>query len=218
MKNIDTLLLQILHSARRQPLLYRFTLGISIMLAVGFIPTGMVKVLGFRFSSLNPDHETGAFFEILYQSGYYWKFLGATQIMAGILILFKRTATLGSVMFVAIISNIFFITISYDFSGTPIITFAMLMASLWLVFWNWYRIRPLLFVDPPLNVSIPDPTLHNTFEQAVYVMGFVSGLVVFSVLRGLIIPMPVFYSSLAGMALSFILAVVLGVLHRNSQK
>ncbi|MBX2900520.1 MAG: hypothetical protein KF775_12765 [Cyclobacteriaceae bacterium] len=217
MKKIDALLIQLLLWARKQPLLYRFTLGTRILLAVGFIPTGMVKVLGHRFTTLSTEHETGAFFEVLYQSGYYWQFLGAAQVMAGILILFERTAALGAVLFLGIIANIFFITISYDFSGTPFITFPMLMASFWLIFWDWHRIRPLFFLHAPAALDVPQSSLRNTFERAVYVIGLLSGLMVFSVMRGLAVPMPLFYAALSIAVFSFLLAFVLGIVYHKSK-
>jgi len=77
---------------RSQPLLYRLTLGTRVLLAAGFIPTGMVKLLGERFTTMSPDTALGGFFETLYQSGLYWQFLGATQVVAGVLILLPATA------------------------------------------------------------------------------------------------------------------------------
>ena len=57
--------------ARSSGLLYRFTLATRILLAVGFIPTGMVKLLGRRFTTMDPASDVGAFFEVMYQSGGY---------------------------------------------------------------------------------------------------------------------------------------------------
>lgn len=88
------------------PLLYRFTLGIRALLAMGFIPTGMVKLLGYRFTSLITESAVGAFFEALYQSGMYWNFIGFTQVMAGILILVPASSALGALLFLGIILNI----------------------------------------------------------------------------------------------------------------
>jgi hypothetical protein len=68
---------QFLSAARRwvraRPLLYRLTLGTRVLLAVGFIPTGMVKLLGRRFTTMSPESGIGGFFETLYQSGPYWR-------------------------------------------------------------------------------------------------------------------------------------------------
>lgn len=44
---------------------HRFTLFTRVLLAAGFIPTGMVKLLGQRFTSISPGHPIGAFFEAM---------------------------------------------------------------------------------------------------------------------------------------------------------
>jgi hypothetical protein len=36
-----------------------------VLLAVGFIPTGTVQLLGRRFTTMSPESETGAFFGTL---------------------------------------------------------------------------------------------------------------------------------------------------------
>lgn len=213
---LDGIITRLFIWARHRPLLYRFTLGLKILLAVAFIPTGAVKVLGLRFTSINDTHEVGTFFEILYQSGHYWKFLGFVQILAGILILSERTSAIGSILFLGIISNIFFITISYDFDATPLITGGMLLACLWLLFWSWHQIRTLLIAQSTTQIEIPHITLKNWFERVVYTSGFINGLLVFSVLRGLSLPLPIFYISISAMLFSFILSIILGIINRKS--
>ena len=64
--------------------------------------------------------------------------------MAGLLLLTQRFAMLGAVLFVGIIANIFVITISYNFGGTPVITGLMLLGTLGLLLWDWNRLRVLL--------------------------------------------------------------------------
>ena len=70
---------------RANPILYRFALSTRLLLAMGFIPTGMVKLLGLRFTRLGVDNPVGLLFETLYQGGgFYWRFLGAVQVCADI--------------------------------------------------------------------------------------------------------------------------------------
>lgn len=219
MEAIDQLICKLLYWARRQPLLFRFTLGTRILLALGFIPTGFVKMMGMRFASnLDVSSGPGQFFELLYQSGHYWAFLGLAQVLAGVLILWKKTEAVGAIIFFAIISNIFFITISYDFSYTPVVSFSMLLASIWLIFWDWHRIR-LLFMETYDNfyeqINHARPKLSGTLERAIYFIGFSAGLIFFAVLRGLVIPELIIYIVLAVCILSFLLAVVLGFINRT---
>ena len=90
-------------------------------------------------------------FETLYQSGLWWKFLGLGQIIAGLLLMTQRYAKLGALMFLPIISNVFIITVSYDFRGTPYITALMLLANIMLVLWDWDEIKVLLNKTPVMN-------------------------------------------------------------------
>jgi len=211
MKKTDQIICCILIWARKKPLLFRFTLGVKILLALGFIPTGAVKVAGLRFAT-NLDITSGAgkFLEILYQSGYYWSFLGWAQVLAGLLILWERTAAIGSILFFALIANIFFITISYDFSYTPVVSSLIMLASLWLVFWEWHRIRYLFLTNSIPFLDLKQLNLSSTFEKAVYVIGFTSGLLFFTALRGLQLPIFLVYILLIVMVICFIIAILFG--------
>lgn len=212
MHTLDQFLCRVLLWAKSQPLLYRFTLGTKILLALGFIPTGAVKLMGLRFAAnLSTQSEAGALFEILYQSNYYWAFLGLAQLLAGVLILWERTSALGSVLFLAIISNIFLITVSYEFSYTWVISLSMLMAAFYLCFWEWARIRPLFFTHTPTVINIPSLHLSGTWERIIYIVGFLSGLFFFSVLRGWQVPLPMVYVSLALCFISFFSALAFGI-------
>lgn len=91
--------------ARSRPFLYRFTLFTRILLAGGFIPTGMVKLLGHRFTRISPEDPIGAFFEAMFLTGLYWRFLGLSQVLAGLLLLVPRWAHLGAAAFLPIMIN-----------------------------------------------------------------------------------------------------------------
>ncbi|MFT5641690.1 MAG: hypothetical protein ACI9A7_001795 [Cyclobacteriaceae bacterium] len=110
------------------------------LIGAAFAFSSIVKISGNRFTNDsgadNPINSAWHFFETLYQSGIYWKFLGLAQLMAGFLLMTQRFARLGAVVFLPIILNIFIITISYDFRGTPVITGLMLFATLLLLFWE----------------------------------------------------------------------------------
>ena len=81
-----------------------------------FVYSSIVKIKGLRFTSFDgsnyPINSPFHFFETMYQSGVYWQFLGWVQLIAGLLLMTQRYSKLGALLFVAIISNIFVITIS----------------------------------------------------------------------------------------------------------
>jgi len=93
-----------------------------------------------------PDsHPVGPYFNALYQTGFYYQFIGWSQMIAAILLLFPRTAHWGALMFLPIIVNIAVLTSSVGFVGTWLITLLMSFAALWLVTWEYDRLKPILF-------------------------------------------------------------------------
>ncbi len=130
--------------ARRSLWLGRLAILTRILLALGFLPSGLKKLIGSRFTSLPLDNPVGFFFEALYRTGFYWNFLGLAQLTAAILLLIPRTTTLGAVIYFPIILNIFLITVSVGFQGTPFITGPMLVGSIFLLAWDWHRLRGIV--------------------------------------------------------------------------
>lgn len=126
---------------RQQTWIARFAWFTRILLALGFTPSGWTKVTGNRFTSLGTDNPVGFFFEALFRTGFYWNFLGIAQLTCALLLLFPRTTLIGAICYFPIILNIFLITISMDFRGTPIITGAMLLANVFLLLWDYDRLK-----------------------------------------------------------------------------
>lgn len=134
--------------ARQSRWLARLALVTRILLVLGFTPSGLTKLLGNRFTSLPLEDPVGFFFEAMYQTGFYWRFLGLAQVTAAALLLIPRTTTLGAVIYFPIILNIFLITVSVGFQGTPFITGPMLLGATFLLAWDWHRLRGI-FAAPP---------------------------------------------------------------------
>jgi hypothetical protein len=122
-----------------------------------FVFASIIKLKGHRFTrfsgELAPLHSAAHFFETMYQSGLYWQFLGAAQLLAGLLLLTQRYALLGALLFLPIITNVFVITISYDFAYTYTVTGAMLLATLGLLLWEWPRLR-VVVNQPALRLPV----------------------------------------------------------------
>lgn len=119
-----------------------------MILAVSFIPSGMTKLLGYRFSELSLEHPAGYFFDAIYRTGGWYRFIGMMQVLAAILLLFPRTATMGAVLFAPIVLNIMLITIFVDFQGTWFITSCMFLANSFLVCWDYDKLKAILPFDP----------------------------------------------------------------------
>lgn len=139
-----------------------FIIYTRYLIGVAFVFAAIVKIKGGRFTTMDginePINSAWHMFETLYQSGLWWKFLGLGQLIAGFLLMTQRYAKLGALMFLPVISNVFVITISYDFKGTPAITGLMLIANIMLVLWDWDEIKILLNKTP---VITPKNRLEN---------------------------------------------------------
>lgn len=123
-----------------------FTWTTRILLFIGFLPSGLKKLLGDRFTLLGIDNPVGFFFEALYRTGFYWNFLGLMQLLAGVLLLIPKTTFFGALLYLPIIINIFIIVVSMQFKGTPYIAGLMLLANLYLIFWDYKKLKRIVSV------------------------------------------------------------------------
>ncbi|MCC6539527.1 MAG: DoxX family protein [Bryobacterales bacterium] len=128
--------------------LRRFAIFCRVALALGFIPAGLVKVSGERFTGLPSNNPLGHYFDALLLTGFYYTFIGVTQLLAAILLLIPRTALLGALLYFPIMLNIFMLTHATRFSGTRIVAL-MLLANLFLLVWDYDRLKPALPFHPP---------------------------------------------------------------------
>lgn len=118
-----------------------FTVFTRVLLAAGFIPPSIVKILNRPFTVMPDSHPVGHYFNALYNTGFYYQFIGWTQLIAALLLLFPRTAHLGALMFFPIILNIAVLTNSVGFVGTNYITASMLLAAIYLLAWEYDRVK-----------------------------------------------------------------------------
>lgn len=145
------------------------------LVGFAFFPSGLVKLLGERFTRISTDHPIGYFFEALYQSGFYWNFLGLAQVTAGVLLMTQRFATLGALMFLAILTNIWIITISLSFTGTWMITSLMMIAVLILIMWDQHKLLPIFNYNKSSVVKeYPDPGRNWIMAGVVYAISFIA--------------------------------------------
>ena len=137
-----------------------FTIFLRYLIGAAFVFATIVKIQGMRFTSDSgagsPINSAWHFFETMYASGLYWKFIGWGQLIAGFILMTQRWSTIGSLLFLPIITNVFVITISYEFAGTPVITFLMLSANIYLLLWDWNKLK-LLFSNQNFDYRDDNP-------------------------------------------------------------
>jgi uncharacterized membrane protein YecN with MAPEG domain len=122
-----------------------FTAFTRCLLGVAFIPPSIPKILHKPFTMLPDTNPVGAYFSALMATGFYYEFLGWSQLIAAVLLLIPRTSHIGAMMFLPIIVNIAVLTSSVGFAGTWVLTIFMSLAALYLVAWEYDRLKPLVF-------------------------------------------------------------------------
>lgn len=146
---LGTKLDKIHYQARRSKWLGYFAIFCRVTLAAGFIPSGMQKVLGERFTVLAVNHPMGNFLEAFYHTGYYYTFVGILQVLAAILLLIPRTVTIGAFIYLPIILNICILSLAVRFDGSQITSPLMVCAVLYLLCWDYHKFKNIF----PFNHS-----------------------------------------------------------------
>lgn len=141
--NASTKLSQVYSEAKGNRWFHYFTVFCRVILALGFIPSGYVKVAGERFTALSNNHPLGHYLQALYQTEYYYTFIGIAQLTIAVLLLIPRTALLGALLYFPIILNICILAHAVRFEGTRITTL-MLLGNLYLLCWDFDRIKHVL--------------------------------------------------------------------------
>lgn len=135
-----------LHSrAKQNSWLWLFSIFCRLALAAGFIPSGMVKILGERFASgLSANHPMGHYLEALHHTGYYYTSIGVVQIAAALMLLIPRTVTLGAFLYFPVILNICILTYAVRFDGSLFTAPLMVLANLYLLGWHYEKWKYIL--------------------------------------------------------------------------
>lgn len=137
-------LIVVIEKCKQFSFLQIFTIYLRYLIGSGFVIAafGMGKFSGqqLNISNAGAPIETldslQQFFRVISTSGLYWQFIGLTQVIGGGLLVTQRFAKLGALIFFGLILNIFVITVSYSFKGTPIVTGLMLLATTYLLLWD----------------------------------------------------------------------------------
>ena len=116
---------------------------VRIVMGLTFILSGIRKLPGIHFTALPVDNPVGHFFDAMYQTGFYWNFIGYFQILVGITVFFNRFVVLSSLLMMPVTVNIFLVSIALHMKGTPVITSAMLLGNTFLLLWHYRNYQDL---------------------------------------------------------------------------
>jgi hypothetical protein len=155
-----------------------FVIYLRYLIGFAFIFASIIKIKGERFTSIPPTEPVGYFFEAMYQSGFYWNFLGWAQLIAGSLLMSQRFSTIGSLVFFPIILNVCLITISIDFgSGTPVITSLMLLGTLFLILWDYKKLGILFKQDHQIKIDLTNQAKDDLMTDPLWTLAGVTFVV-----------------------------------------
>jgi uncharacterized membrane protein YphA (DoxX/SURF4 family) len=139
--------------AKQNKWLRYFSVFNRLALAAGFLPAGMVKIMGERFASgLAVKHPMGHYLEALHRTGYYYTFIGIVQVLAAILLLIPRTALLGALIYFPIILNICILSYAVRFEGSWVTSPLMVLGNLYLLCWNYDKLK---YIFPWEKQNVP---------------------------------------------------------------
>ena len=150
-------------SVRKNRWLWFFTIFNRVMLAMGFLTAGFVKVNDERFTALATTHPMGSYLEAFYHTGFYYPFVGIMQILAAVLLLIPRTATLGALIYFPIILNICILSLAVRFEGSLLTSPLMVISCFYLLCWDWHKLKFILFPKAPKAVIPPKKMFSNKF-------------------------------------------------------
>ncbi|MBB5395690.1 DoxX family protein [Mucilaginibacter sp. AK015] len=164
-----------------------FSVFNRIALAAGFIPSGFVKIMGERFTSLSNNHPMGHYLEALHHTGYYYTFIGVLQVTAAILLLIPRTAVLGALLYFPIILNICILSFAVRFDGSLLSSPLMVLANLYLICWNYDKIKYILPFYEPASANQPPvkPVISEKFPVRFFAGVFATVVIVAAVVGNL---------------------------------
>jgi hypothetical protein len=153
---------------------------------MAFFPTGLVKLTGQRFTLLGVDTPVGFFFEAMYQTGPYWRFIGLTQVVAAVLLLIPWTATFGALLFLPIGLSILLITWGVGFGLTVGVAAGMLLSVTYLICWDGDRIWAA--ASTLWGCSGTGPLLEGAhgIEMIGWVLGALTGMALLLTTRGFV--------------------------------
>jgi hypothetical protein len=173
---------------KNQLLVKLFVIYLRYLIGFAFVYASVVKIKGERFTRIPPNEPIGYFFEAMYQTGFYWNFLGWAQLISGALLMSQRFSTIGAMIFLPIITNVCLITHSVNFgSGTPTITTLMLLGTIFLVAWDYKKWIILFKKEHTIYVDLrnePEDKLMNDQVWIVAGILFVCFTVAFHLLGG----------------------------------
>jgi len=138
-----------------------FVIVLRILIGFAFIPAGLKKILGQPFTDPAKTGDFHQFLHAFHDTGLFYRFVGATQLLAATLLMTQYYASLGAVIITPIVVAIFVLCWSTMVVPTASVVSLMLMGVSLLLLWDIGRWKGLLtsqrlegIVPPPSHIGI----------------------------------------------------------------
>jgi hypothetical protein len=120
--------------------------GTRIFLGFVFFTAGMGKLTHGHYFPLTMFPMSLAKILEPHGLGLWGEFVAWSQVIIGFLLMSQRFATLGAIMSLPLILNIFVITVSLGFGGTPYLNGFLIALNLFLLAADYHKLK-FLFID-----------------------------------------------------------------------
>ncbi len=126
-----------------------------IAIALLYIVTGLQKLPSGYPPIASSGSPVGEFFKAMIDIGFYWKFVGVAEILAAVLLLIPRLATLGALLLMPIAVNVWVITISLypHFGNTLYLNTIVVALLIFLLAMDWPKLKFVLKKYPPASLE-----------------------------------------------------------------
>lgn len=129
--------------------------GVRIFLGFVFFTAGMGKLTEGHYFPLTMFPMSLAKMLAPYGLGLWGEFVAWSQVVIGFLLMSQRFATLGAIMSFPLILNIFVVTVSLGFVGTPYLNAFLIGLNLFLLAADYHKLKFLVFDDVSECRKIP---------------------------------------------------------------
>jgi uncharacterized membrane protein YphA (DoxX/SURF4 family) len=146
-----------LRRAHQTRWLHLLVINLRFLIGFAFVPAGLKKVLDQPFT--DPTNH-GAFHDFLHAfhaTGFFYQFVGATQLLIAVLLITQRFATAGALLATPVLTAITVFCWSTAVYPTATVATLMLLGTLALVVWDLPRWRGGLATErepPPLDARL----------------------------------------------------------------
>lgn len=132
--------------------------GIIKLFHLQFVPPGLSQLFH-TYGQSSPMHLVWTF---MGTSAAYTIFAGFCETLAGALLLFRRTRTVGAMMSLGVMTNVFLLNMSYDIP-VKLFSFQLVVISGYILAQEWQRLFTFFFTDST-TLPLKAPGVVNTVK------------------------------------------------------